>query len=325
MVSACSSSEKRKKEDVKGTIAVTDFRGKELHLKKPADHIVCLIESALSGIYMLGAENKIVGISTSVYDDNVSTQYACLDERIKNKSINAPGNWDFVNIESVIALKPDLVIMWASQEESIESMESKGIPVYAVMLKSTNDVYKEISDLGKLTGKEKRADSLVQYTKDELSKIDSTNKTLIKGKKSVYFMWSQGQLETSGKNSTVNELIMMAGAKNVCTSTDEHLIANLEKVIEWNPDIIVMWYNANKNPDDILQLAEWSNIRAIKEKQVFELPSVFFCDLWTLKFQYAVKLLSTWCYPDEFKEYDLEKEKRQMLLKLYGSKGGKIK
>jgi iron complex transport system substrate-binding protein len=325
MVSACSNSERNKTKGIEGTIAVTDFRGKELHFDKPAERIVCLIESALSSVYMLGAENKIVGISTNVYDDNVATQYACIDERIKNKSINAPGNWDFVNIESVVALKPDLVIMWASQEESIQSIESKDIPVYAVMLKSTDDVYKEISDLGKLTGKEKRADSLMQYTKDELSKIDSINKTRIKEKKSVYFMWSQGQLETSGKNSTVNELITMAGAKNVCTSTDEHLVVNLEKVIEWNPDIIIMWYNANKNPDDIMQLAEWSNIKAVKEKKVFELPSVFLCDLWTLKFQYAVKLLSTWCYPGEFKNYDLESEKQKMLIKLYGKKGVNIK
>jgi iron complex transport system substrate-binding protein len=306
-------------------ISVTDFSGKKINFDKPAERIVCLIESVLSGVYMLGAENKIVGISTNVYNDDVSTQYASIDDRIKNKSIKAPGNWDFVNIESVVALKPDFVIMWASQKESIQAIESLGIPVYAVMLKSTDDVYKEIADLGKLTGTEKRADTLIQYTKDELKKITETNKKITAEKKKVYFMWSQGALETSGTQSTVNELITMAGAKNVCTSPDEHLVVNLEKVIEWNPDIITMWCNSNKTPDDILQLSGWSNINAVKEKKVFELPSVFFCDLWTLKFQYAVKILSAWCYPVEFKNIDLETEKKQMLVKLYGKKGENIK
>ena len=325
IVSGCIRSKGENENRTKKAINVTDFRGRELNFDKPAVRIVCLIESALSGIYMLGAEDKIVGISSNVYNDNVAAQYASLDERIKNKAILAPGNWDFVNIESVVALKPDLVILWSSQVESIQAIESKGIPVYAVMLKSTGDVYKEISDLGKLTGKQIRADSLIQYTKDELSTLVITNTKFQKEKKKVYFIWPQGPLETSGQNSTVNELITMAGAKNVCNSPDEHIVVNLEKVIEWNPDIIIMWYDANKNPEDIMKLSGWSNIKAVKEKKVFELPSVFFCDLWTLKFQYASKLLSTWCYPSVFKSNDLDKEKHQMILKLYGEKGEFIK
>jgi iron complex transport system substrate-binding protein len=319
----CNNNNQNDKKTKKGNISVVDFRGKELVFEKPAERIVCLIESALTGIYMLNAENKIVGISTNVYNDNVALQYANLDERIKNKKIPAPGNWDFVNIESVIALKPDLVIMWSSQEESIHSIESKGIPVYGVMLKSTNDVYKEILDLGKLTGNQERADTIIQYTKDELNKISEANKKVIKEKKKVYFMWSQGPLETSGTNSTVNELITLAGAKNACTSPDEHLVVNLEKVIDWNPEIIVMWYNADKDPADIIKLSGWNNIKAIKDRKVFELPSVFYCDLWTLKFQYAVKLVSLWCYPEQFNVYDLENEKQQMMYQLYGKKGVK--
>ncbi len=316
----CNSNTKQYNENSNGAITINDFRNKKIVLAKPATRIVCLIESALSGIYMLGAENDIIGISTNVYDDNVAPQYTALDKRIKDKTIPTPGNWDFVNIESVIALKPDLVIMWASQSESIEALESKGIPVYAIMLKSTEDVYKEIRDFGQITGKVNRADSLISYTKTEIDKLKKINDS-IKEKKKIYFMWSQGSLETSGKQSTVNELITMSGAKNVCTSTDEHLVVNLEKVIEWNPDIIVMWNNANKNPEDITQLQEWSSIKAVKENKVFELPSVFFCDLWTLKFQYAVKLLSTWCNPELKKNFNLEIEKKQMLKNLYGSKG----
>ncbi|NTW33339.1 MAG: ABC transporter substrate-binding protein, partial [Bacteroidetes bacterium] len=198
-ITACNQAERKISNEMNSNISITDFRGKEININKPAERIVCLIESALSGIYMLGAENKIVGISSNVYNDNVAAQYAYLDNRIKNKTINAPGNWDFVNIESVVALKPDLVIMWASQQEAIQAIELKGIPVYAVMLKSADDVYKEISDLGKLTGKINRADIIIQYTKDELTKFAFANNKLIKKKKKVYFMWSQGPLETSGE------------------------------------------------------------------------------------------------------------------------------
>jgi iron complex transport system substrate-binding protein len=266
---------------------------------------------------MLRAENNVIGISSNVYDGSVYEYYAKLDHRIKEKTLPSPGNWDFVSIENIVALKPDLVIIWASQSESIEAIESKGIPVYGVMLKSVNDIYKEISDLGKITGNNKRADTLIEYTKNELKNNSILCSTENSNKPKVYFMWPQGPLETSGKSSTVNELIELAGASNVCTSADEHLVVNLEKVIEWNPDIIVMWNNENKSADDILKLPGWSNIKAIKDKRVFELPSVFLCDLWTLKFQYAVKLLSSWCYPAKFNDTDLEKAKKEMLEELY--------
>ncbi len=324
-VISCSNSNSHKCPGSDCKITVTDFRGKQIGLNEHPAHVVCLIESALSGFYMLHAENSIVGVSSNIYDSDVFPQYAVLDGRIRNKTLPAPGNWDFVSIENIVALKPDLVVMWASQAESIETIEAKGIPVYAVMLESIADVYKEISDLGKITGTEQRADSLIQYTKSQVSVFLASADKKDSEKQKVYFMWAQGPLETSGTKSTVNELIRLAGAKNACTLPDEHVIVNLEKVIEWNPDVIVMWYNANKCPADIMNLSGWENMNAVKNKRVYELPSVFMCDLWTLKFQYAVKLLHTWCYASESAAINLEKEKANMLQFLYSPKAERIK
>jgi iron complex transport system substrate-binding protein len=303
---------------------VTDFRGKEIILTKPAERIICLIESALSGIYMLQAEDLIVGVPSAVYNESVSNNYADLDERIKYRTVPVPGNWDFVSIESVIALQPDLVIIWASQAEAIESIENHGIPVYAVFLKSFTDVYKEIEDLGLLTGKSQRADSLINYTRNEIDKISSEIRDSELKKKEVYFVWSQGLLETAGTSSSVNELIELAGAVNSCTSEQEHVVINKEKLLEWNPDIIVMWHNNLTDPGDIVSISEIQYINAVRYKQVYELPSVFMYDLWTLKFPNAVKLLAMWCYPDVFPEMNMEEEQKRMLLELYGQNGKKL-
>jgi iron complex transport system substrate-binding protein len=303
------------------SIQATDFRNKKIVLPKPATRIICLIESALSGLYMLQAENQVIGVSSAVYNESVAPHYAALDERIKNKTLPSPGNWDFVSIENIVALQPDLVIIWASQTEAIETIEAHGIPVYGVFLKSFSDVYKEIKDLGTLTGKSQRADSLIAYTKNEINRIAHQRTSINEQQKSVYFMWQQGLLETAGTTSTVNELIELAGAKNVCTIEQEHVIINKERLIDWNPDIMVMWYNPSKNPDDIINLTEIQHIKAIKNKQVYELPSVFMCDLWTLKFPYAVKMVAKWSYPSTFSNLNLDEEKQKMLIELYGIRG----
>ena len=87
-----------------------------------------------------------------------------------------------------------------------------------------------------------------------------------------------------------------------------------------------------KKPYSLLQqdkksyssLVEFKNINAIKNAQVFELPSVFQCDLWTLKFPYAVKLLAKWCHPATFENLNLEEERTRMLIELYGPKGAEL-
>ena len=250
-----------------------------------------------------------------------AAQYALLDDRIRDKQLPSPGNWDFVSIENIVALQPDLVIIWASQTESIASIEGHGIPVYAVFIKSFSDIYKEIKDFGILTGRSQRADSLIKYTEDEIIKLKSTQQSAVIGKKSVYFIWPQGLLETAGTTSTVNELIELAGAKNSCQIPQEHAVINKENLLDWNPDIIVMWFNALQNPDDIIDNTGLKYLNAVSNRQVYELPSVFLCDLWTLKFPYAAKLLAKWCYPSAYADLNTDEEKRKMLFELYGEMG----
>lgn len=300
-------------------IKVVDFRGRTLIFKNPVKRIVCLIESALSGLYMLGAEKEIIGVSTNVYQGNVYSYYSALDNRIKNKTLPTPGNWDFVNIESVVALKPDIVIIWSKQTESINALEERGIKVFGVFITKKEDVYKEIMQFGKLTGKVSRAKEIIEYTKSETEKFYSrVAKIPFHKRQRVYYMWAQSKLDTSCGESTVQDLISLAGCRNVCDSiTSEHITVNFEKIISWNPDLIVMWYNEKKEPFDIINDPQWRILKAVKDKRVYEFPEIFLCDLWTLKHVYAVKMVAKWAYPVLFKDIDLEKEKISMLKKLY--------
>lgn len=303
-------------------ISVTDFRGKELVFPRPVSRIVCLIESALSGLYMLGAEGLVVGISRNVYTDPMNRYYASMDARIRARELPAPGNWDFVSLESVVSLRPDLVILWAEQTEAIASLEQRGIPVYGVFLRRLEDVYKEIAALGRLTGRSERAAELIGHAKRSLDRVEERVRPIPAEKRpGVYYMWAQGPLETSCGESTVEDLIRLAGARNVCASIpNEHLVVNMERILSWNPDLIVMWYNSRLDPEDLARESPWQAVAAVRNGRVHELPDVFLCDLWTLKFSCAVRTVATWSHPELFRDTDLEKEKRAMLEFLYDGK-----
>ena len=299
------------------SIEVTDFRGKEVTLKKPAEKVICLIESALSGIYMLQQEDRVVGVPASVYDENLYTYYSCLDSRILNKTLPAPGNWDFISIEQIIGLKPDLVIIWSSQSDAIENIEQFGIPVYAVMLYNFNDVYKEIKDFGKLFDCLEKADSLIQFTEAEMESIRADYST--ENSESAYFMWAQGITETSGTNSTVNELLQSAGLRNACNLAGEHVSVSIEKIYDWNPDLIVMWYNEKLDPADVINDPLLKDLKAVKEGKVYELHEVFTCDFWTLKMQFPARLIANWAYGENSTIESQTKLLKEMYSALYAN------
>ncbi|HQP30911.1 MAG TPA: ABC transporter substrate-binding protein, partial [Deltaproteobacteria bacterium] len=267
---------------------------------------------------------RVVGVSANVYKPPVFGWYAALDERIRRKQMPAPGNWDFISIEGVIALRPDVVIAWSAQSEAIAALEERGIKVFGVFLQSKEDVYREMIALGAMTGRQARAAELVAYTQAELARIARLTAPLPATKRPVvYYMWAQGPLETSCGGSTVDDLITLAGGRNACGAVRrEHMLANSEQVLAWNPELIVMWGNDRLDPADIMADPRWRMVRAVKGRRVHELPEVFLCDLWTLKFAYAVKLLASWCHPQAFADLDVAAERRAMLAKLYGPKLG---
>ena len=307
-------------------VAATDFRGRRIELDKPAERIICLLESALTGLYMLGAEARLVGISTNIYQESVFPYYAAMDERIRERTLPTPGNWDFVNIESMVALQPDLVILWSGQEESIAALEEKGIPVFGVFIERFADIHREIAALGELTGTQERAAELLAIAQEELEAVQ--RKTALgegEAKPRVYFMWDQGPLETAGRNSTVQELIDLAGGINVAGDSElEHLIVNLENVLVWNPELIVMWCNDRLDAEDIGELSGWRSLSAVRNGQVRELPDPFSCDFWTLKYIFTVDLVARWCHPDRFSAKNVEELRAGLLNKLYGGRLGEL-
>lgn len=285
-------------------IMVTDTKGKTISLDKPAERVVALFDPAIDAFYMLQAADKLVGITAETYADReLYTFYKEIDKRIANKEIATPGTNESASIESILQLKPDLVIAQHMPEGVIKTLEAMGIPVYSASSEKYEEVLKEFEDISILVGKQERAATLLQYVKNKFAEMqEQSQKRTDAEKQSVYFTWANGRIfSTTGQNSMMHKCLELAGVTNVCTAPLDQPNINPETLIKLNPDMIVMW---NDSASLFYRRKELSNITATKEKKIYNLLPMFLYNPHTLKSLCVAIRINNWAYLKDSSEAD---------------------
>lgn len=263
MLAACSSGNKQN-----ATVSFTDMAGREVSFTGKAERIVALAASDCEIIYALGAQEKLVGRG----------EYC--DYPAEIAEIPSVQSGYETNIEQLIALEPQVVIMsiMSQTKEQADMLEASGITVVTSDAQDINGVYTAIEIIGKVTGKESEAESLIQGMKsgfDELkNKIPENN-----GEKTVYFEVSplEWGLWTAGEGTFLNEIADMLGLKNIFSDLQGWAEISQEQVISRNPDYIItiaMYFGEGERPEDeIKNRVGWQDINAVKNGRVFLLDS----------------------------------------------------
>lgn len=300
-------------------ISVTDMRGKTIELDKPAEKIVCLLNSGLNDLYMLGAADKVVGIDEWTYTNEKTWNILSkIDSRIAKKEIPAVDS----SMEKIISLNPDVVIIWANDTEKIDALEGNGIKVVGIQVNNFEEVYTKLNIIAELVGKEDRAEEITKYTKDTLKSIsDKTSALADTDKKTGIFVWGATKLDLAGNKSTGHSILELCGVKDSASDiTEEHFVAKMEDVIQWNPDAVLMWNITDLDPQDYFDDSQWSGVTAIKNKDVYEIPDdmTFYCDMWTVKYIYAAQYFAKCVYPHIFTDVDMDSFRNNMMTELYG-------
>lgn len=249
-------------------VTIKDATGKEVKIEKEPEKIVSLIPSNTEIAFALGLGDKIVGV----------TDYDTYPKEVEG--IEKIGGLD-VNVEKVIALKPDLVLAHASgmstAEDGLNQMRESGITVLVVNEASSFDkVYDSIEMIGEATGKQKEAKDLVQSMKTKLKAIEEKAKQVENPKKVYVEVSPSPSIYTAGKNTFIDEFLTTIHAENVAKELEGWPQISEEKVIEWNPDTIITLYHGDmveKVDYKIENREAWSDITAVKEKQVVEVNS----------------------------------------------------
>ena len=213
--------------DASAEIRVIDDLGEEIVLLKPARRVISLAPHITELIYSLGAEKQIVGtVKYSDYPPKAST-------------LPRIGDAFSLNIESVLALKPDLIIAWhtGGNNRPIERLRSLGLPVYTNEAKSLAGIGEAIIDIAALLGKKERGFALQQ----EFVTALENSRVVKKSSPVIFFQISDQELYTVSSEHLIGQAINHCGGKNLFSDISPNVSqVNQEMILANQPDVIVV-------------------------------------------------------------------------------------
>ena len=242
-------------------LTFTDGLKRTVKLSKPSQRIVSLAPSTTEMLFAVGAGKQVVG--RDKYSDYPS----------ETKSITAlVDTFPKVNLESVVALKPDLVIAASIiNQEQIKAMEDNGLTVFLVgNPKTFDDLYQTLVTVGQLTGHEAEAKKLSDGLKERVKAVNDKVKSVTKKPKVYYELDATDQLKpyTAGSDTFIDFLIVAAGGENAVTLKNYAQISS-EELVKQNPDIILLGdAKFGITIESVGKRAGWSAIAAVKNNKV---------------------------------------------------------
>ena len=319
-------------------IQVTDLAGREVKIKAPVNKVVLQWSGSGGGfITMLALEGKNVHQKIAGWDNGLKINRFDMWKKYSEvmpelEKIPDIGNidQDSFNVEKVIALKPDVLILPLSVQKQaqdiIKKLEAAGIPTVFIdyHLESVENHTKSIQLLGKILGKEQRAQELAAYHQEQVNKIYSRLQAITKPKPTVYVECGSEGPATYGNsygNYMWGALVEKCGGTNITKDKiEKYAPINPEFLLKANPDIIIitgsywpkkteslrMGFMADQAESQKLFQAftkrtGWAELNAVKNKQVFSIHHAISREVYdSVVIQYLAKKF----YPEEFKDVD---------------------
>lgn len=238
-------------------VEVADDRGQTVSLDAPAGRVVTLAPHLTEILFHIGSGGLLVGVMDHS-DFPAGAQH-----------LPRVGNHSRLDIEAILALKPDLIVGWESGNppEEIALLETLGLPVFVSEPRSLADIATLMSRLGRLVGKPEfagqRAEDFARGV-EELA-ISYANRSRLRV---FYQVWDE-PLYTLNREHIISELIADCGGVNIFADTATLSPAvSLESVIARDPEVIVGGSSANTIPGWVKRWQDWPSVTAVRLGQV---------------------------------------------------------
>ena len=222
---------------------------------KKYNRIVVLDPATVEMIYMLGAEDKIVGVA------NLERSKVWPEEKVAK--LESVGTFIKPSLERIITLKPDLVITSALTDDNLNNgLKSNNIEAKRIQANSIEEIFTNFMEVAKMLGKENEANKIIAEKRAKLEEI----KKMATGNKKGLFVMSASPLMVFGNDNLPNDIMKLLNIKNIAENQKgRNPIVTPEFIMKENPDIIITLL---PNPAQIVATnPQLKNVNAIKNNK----------------------------------------------------------
>ncbi len=246
-----------------GSDTVTDDYGRTIVVPTHPQRVVSLSPAVTEIMFALGAGDMLVG----------RTDFCAYPPEAAD--IHSIGGISNLNIEKILSLNPDLVISGSMVGKKVtDQMDQMGVPMVCVIEKPHFEaLYDNILAIGNLVGKEEEADSLVESLKFKVERLlaDTSLSTFNAQLSTCYYVvgFGAGGNFTAGGNTFINDIIGMAGGRNIAEDIDGWSYS-LEALVKEDPDYIIV---RREDSAAFVSMKPYNTLSAVKNGHVIGIVS----------------------------------------------------
>lgn len=232
----------------------------------PPRRIVCLTEETVETLYLLGEQDRIVGVSG----------YAVRPPQVRREKPRVSA-FISADVPKILALDPDLVLAFSDlQADIVAELVRAGAAVHVFNQRDIAGILAMIRTLGGLIGEATKADALASQFEQRLADVAAISRARPVRPKVYFEEWDDPLISGIG---WVSELVSIAGGDDVfpqlakAKAAKDRIVAP-EAVVAANPDVILAsWCGKKVVPDKIRQRAGWDGITAVRDNRIVEIKS----------------------------------------------------
>lgn len=229
--------------------------------------IVCLTEETTETLYLLGEEERVVGISG----------FTVRPARARREKPKVSA-FTSAKIDKILQLSPDLVFGFSDLQADIAAQLIRhGVEVHVFNHRSVDGILTMIATVGALIGEHGKAAALVERLSAGMAQVRDSAAALPKRPRVYFEEWNDPLI--SGIR-WVSELIGIAGGDECFPelsgqSLAKHrIIADALQVVRRKPEIIIgSWCGKKFQPRQVAQREGWDDIPAVRSGHIFEIKS----------------------------------------------------
>ncbi len=197
----------------------------------PPRRIVSLVPAITEMLFAVGAGTQVVAVSS--YDQFPP----------EVKALPKVGALLDPDTERILAMRPEMVIVYGSQSELERQFERAGIRTFSYRHGGIATTLNTIREVGTATGHRKEADVLVSSLQARLNAVRQRVKGLPRPRTALVFDRQPGTLRAvyaSGGAGFLHEMLEIAGGTNVFADVSrESVQPSLETLLARAPDVIL--------------------------------------------------------------------------------------